>query len=287
MSVATGAASLLAILFAIRAARSWWLRRILMQPIHDAPESWDEWPTTDGLAVSALGVTLADAILRLSHIDPVVFTTLSRRRPAHGFTGINALVSHLRDVHDRGDVAFAGLVAHEKGHVGEHMIAESLRASGHHLQMASGLNQEGWTVLLDGQPVQIKSGLGVDEILEHQRRFPSIPVITVSVHAETFSDNEMVTTLADISGVEIAETTRQSLDGMVDGLDGAEGDFPVVRFVLSAARNTTRVLRREIDAMTALEHTSADTIGVGAGGLIGGKTGAAIGGVVGGQGNRT
>ena len=231
-----------------------------------------------GLALP-VGVTTADAIYELSRIDPEVLDAIDQAHGSQAFGSYNDLVNHIEDVASRGDAAVSGLVSQYKGYLGENLVAQHLRGGGHHVEMASTPNQEGWDAIVDGEKVQIKVGLDPDGVSDHLERYPGIPVVTVSEHAEQFADEPMVTAVTELSGESIHEATESTIAG-VDGLDDVAFDFPIVTAVLSGTRNLRLVAEGHSDLGTALEYTAADTIGVGAGGAAGAKAGALVGGAV-------
>lgn len=276
----------LALLLTARSLHVSRLKRLLGQPLPGIPpeleEAWLSGPSAGyGAVLSAGGVTLADAVFQLHRIDPGVLNAIDAAKGGQAFESYNQLVEQVESVANRGQAAVQGLVSNYKGYYGEQILADTLRAKGHHVEMADSPNQEGWDALVDGQPVQFKVGLGTGGIEEHLIKNPDIPVFTVGEHAETYADNDMVTAVEGTSGSEIQETVEETLEG-VDGLDDVAFDFPLVTLMISGAKNARLVAKGQSDGWTAVEYTVADTVAVGGGGALGGKAGAMIGGLVGG-----
>lgn len=262
------------------------LKRLLGQSLSGVPpeleEAWLSGPSAGyGTVMAAGGVTVADAVFQLHRIDPGVLKAIDAAKGGQAFENYNQLVEQVESVAGRGKAAVQGLVSNYKGYYGEQILADTLRANGHHVEMADSPNQEGWDALVDGQPVQFKVGLGTGSIEDHLAKNPDIPVFTVGEHAQAYADNDMVTAVEGTSGSEIQETVEHTLEG-IDGLDDVAFDFPLVTLMVSGAKNARLVAKGHSDGWTAVEYTVADTVAVGGGGAIGGKTGAVIGGLLGG-----
>ncbi len=135
--------------------------------------------------MASASVTLADAVFQLHRIDPGVLKAIDAAKGGQAFDNYNQLVKQVESVTSRGESAAQGLVSNYKGYYGEQILADTLRANGHHVEMADSPNQEGWDALVDGQPVQFKVGLGTSGIEEHLAKNPDIPVFTVGEHASS------------------------------------------------------------------------------------------------------
>lgn len=223
-------------------------------------------------------VTIAKALYRLSQIDSGVLESIQTSHGANAFESYSDLASSVDKLCERGPKALDGAVARYKGYLGEQVLAEHLRDSGHFVELASSPNQEGWDAVLDGHVVQFKAGLHRGPIDEHLERFPDIPVVTVAEHSESFANHEQVVVIEQISGEALEESTRQTLEG-IDGLDDFDCAFPIITAVISGGKNVQLLVNGETGIWTALENTGADIAGVGLGGAAGAKAGALIGSV--------
>ncbi len=273
-AVASGGAGL--VFLAARSAHVGSLRRQLERQLADVPPDLAKRWTRDPVIAGVAGVTAIDAIHGLSQIDPSVLEAIDAAHGAKAFESYPELVEHVQDVAGRGDAAFSGMVSQYKGYLGEQAVAEHLRAQGHHVEMPDAPNEAGIDAWVDGQPVQIKSGLDASGISEHLERYPDVPVITVAEHADAFAGEEMVTVLPEVSGATLEATTTETLQG-IEGVGDFALDIPIITAVISGATNIYRVARGDSDIGTAAEFTAADTIGVGFGGVAGAKAGALAG----------
>ena len=218
------------------------LRRQLERRLVDVPPDLAKRWTRDPVILGAAGVTAIDAIHGLSQIDPGVLDAIDAAHGAKAFESYPELVAHVEGVAGRGDAAFGGMVSQYKGYLGEQTVAEHLRAQGHHVVMPDTPNEAGIDAWVDGQPVQIKSGLDAGGITEHLERYPDVPVITVAEHADAFADEDMVTALPEVSGAALEATTAETLQGIEEFGDFAL-DIPIITAVISGATNITRVAR--------------------------------------------
>lgn len=257
------------------------LQATLEAPLAEVPPELAARWRPDPVLGGAVAVTALDAIYNLSQIDPGVLDAIDAAHGTRAFESYPELVGHVQEVAGRGDLAFTGMVSQYKGYVGELTVADHLRAQGHHVELSDTPNEAGVDALVDGQPVQIKSGLDSSAVTEHLEHYPDVPVITVAEHGEVFADAEMVTVLPDVSGAALEATTREALGGM-DELAEVGFDMPLITIAISGASNVVQVWRGNRDVATALEFTGADTVGVGGGGFAGAQAGGVMGAAVGG-----
>jgi len=182
------------------------------------------------------GVTLGEALYNLYLIDPRLLEAIEQAHGSHAFASAAELVDHIESVMDAGPAAWSGLVSQYKGYLGELVAAERLEQLGHEVVMAPVPNQEGWDLLVDGEPVQVKSGLDADAIHQHLEDFPGIEVVTVEEHAEHFGDQPMVEPLDGFSGAAVEETTDQGLRA-IEAIGATDFYFIPVSILRRLARN--------------------------------------------------
>lgn len=221
-------------------------------------------------------ISTGHALFHLSRIDSSVLNSVDRVYEPEKLNSFRELVSHLEAKANAGQAAWDGARDNYKGHFGETLIAEQLRMQGHHVEMHENPSHRGSDALVDWQPIQFKSGLGADSILEHRAHYPDIPVVTVTEHSEHFASDPMVDCLDTVSGQAIQDTTSDTMEGAI-GLNDFIDGIPVVTAAVSGFRNFRPVIDGHCDFETAIRFTLADTAGVG----IGAAAGAKIGGVIG------
>lgn len=269
----------------VRARRLREIREQLARPFEGLPpelaKSWTQsriWKyAPDKFVVGGtVAFTTGKALFHLNRIDGSVLDAVDQIYQPGVENSFTEILGHLRETAGGSDAAWTGAVSAYKGRLGEDYMAEYLDGVGHHVEMATATNQEGWDAVVDGQLVNFKAGIGADHIEVHLERFPEIPVITVAEQSTAFADNDMVTCLDNVSGEEIADATETALSSMVEATDFGL-DIPFITLALSTARNYKPLLSGYSDFGTATRNTITDTAGIGIGGAAGAKTGALVG----------
>lgn len=269
----------------VRSLHYYYIRKQFRRPFSrisdELKQAWAKhriWSFTKANTIEggAIGINTGQALYHLSQIDDRVLTAIDRIYDPSKANSYREILAHLSEKNDQGASVWEGTINNYKGAVGETFIAENLRASGHFVTIAESNSQEGWDAVVDGENVNFKSGLGTAHIQEHLDRFPDIPVVTVAEHADFFGHNPDVTCLQDVSGEQIADATKSTMESAIE-----MGDFdihiPLVTLALSSARHFKPVFHGTSDIGTAVKYTVADTAGVGFGGATGAKAGALIG----------
>ena len=269
----------------LRARRLRRIREQLDRPFEGLPndlvESWGKnrlhkYAPDKFVLSGTVAFNTGKALFHLNRLDGSVLDAVDNIYQPRVENSFAEILNHLRETADRSDVAWDGAVSLYKGQLGEDYLAEYLNGLGHNVEMASVTNQKGWDAIVDGQLVNFKAGTGADHIEKHLERFPEIPVITVAEQSTAFADNHMVTCLNNVSGEEIADSTRNALSSAVEVTDFGL-DIPFVTLALSAARNYKPLLSGYSNLGTATVNTLADTAGIGIGGAAGAKLGAVVG----------
>jgi len=232
-----------------------------------------------GEIIAPVSLSALDAIFHFSRIDPRVLEAIDSAHGKKAFESYKALSDHVESKAEEGGRHWEGMVNQYKGYFGENLMAGYLGGQGHLVEIPKAPNQEGYDAIVDGQPVQFKSGLNPSAINEHQERFPNIPVFTVQEQGGTFEGNENITALP-ISGQKIEELTEKSLEG-IEGQTSSLGEFPAITGVISGGKNLYRVMKGHMSLGEAIKYTGSDVAGVGMGGMIGGALGTGVG-IVGG-----
>ncbi len=182
------------------------------------------------------------------------------------------------------DIIHDGLQLHEvhkyKGYVGEKAHFDYLRAEGHEVEVPDTPNQEGYDAIVDGEKVNIKVSDSEDYIQNHLDENLDIPVHTGS----ELDQIDNVVGFDHLSNTTIESATEAGFED-IDSF-GKTG-IPFITIGLSGYRNFKKVKNGDKDALTGLEHTATDVVGL-IGGLAIGKAvipipivGAVIGGLVG------
>ncbi len=269
------ATACMATVSAAGAARTWLIGRRLEKlhaPLPGAPPRDTpglRWGTRGPVLAEIAIASLLDIGVALARIDPRILDAIDLAHGDRAFQSFAALQAHIAEVTARGDAAFAGLVSQYKGSLGELLAADHLTTVGHEVEFAAHPNQEGWDILVDGQPVQVKSGLdegGIESALAEQS---DVPVVTVREHAASAAGDDV--TALPVSGSELTASTAESLEGIA-GSGDLLPELPLVSGVMHGARNLRAYERGDISATQALGATAV--------GVAASTVGAAIGRVV-------
>ncbi len=219
-------------------------------------------------------VSASDILYHYNKIDDKVIDSIYKAHGEKAFYSYKGLSHHIDEVASRGNESWNGIINQYKGYLGETTISEYLR--GQHPDIVDApFGNKGWDVSIGGEEYQIKSGLDPNHILKHRENYPDIPVITVSEHADMFSNDDMVI-IVPISGEELENLTKDTLHGIRD-LDDAGIDFPIVTFLASCYRNSISYSNNQIGLFEATKNTAIDVTSVGVGGYLGFEIGSAIG----------
>lgn len=230
-------------------------------------------------AVAAGVVTAYDMFHALAMIDDSVLEAMdfSSKLDLDTFNEIS------RYVHDHflsgAEASIAGAMERLEGYTAERIVAAHLAAQGHIVEFADIPNQEGWDILVDGHPVQVKCVMDPDLIREHLDKFHDIPVIVNAEMAHYFDGNDNVIVDHDLHHDEVARHVKDTIHG-VDRLGDGGIHIPLVTLALAAIREGNLLLNGRISVGEAAVNVMRDTIAVGGGGYIGSKIGVALGGAV-------
>ena len=219
-----------------------------------------------------LGFLVADAF---SQIDSDVLSAIEFSTADH-LNSLGSINDYVEDrFFDDGSASAEGWLHRLEGYVAEQKTAVALEKAGHVIEFAPAANTEGWDLLVDGQPWQVKEGVGLAGINEALSNHPEIPIATGSDLAGQI-DHPMVHGFQDLDHHEIAATTKDSLSGIQEGFDPGF-HVPVITVVRSSWRELKLLYGEKTTWSRALGSVAVDAAGVGVGGFAGAKLGAAIG----------
>ena len=224
-------------------------------------------------------VTAYDAACAIAMMDDRVLEAMdfSSRLDLDTF---NKLSSYVRDHFLSGsEASVAGAVERLQGYTAEQMVAAHLAAQGHVVEFPDTPNQEGWDLLVDGHPVQVKCTLDPALVKEHLEKFPDIPVIVNAELGHYFADNSHVIVDKDLLHSQVAEHVQSTVDG-VHALSTVHFHVPVVTLALSTVREGALWAAGRITLPEAARRVGTDVALAGGGGFLGGKLGMALGGAL-------
>ncbi|GAB6180161.1 hypothetical protein JCM14036_14800 [Desulfotomaculum defluvii] len=199
-------------------------------------------------------------------------------------------LSNFNDLHDYiqekyfdviGTPSADGWMNRLEGYVTEQYAFDVLTKLGHDVKLPSDSNQEGWDLLVDGQPWQVKGGTDPGKITEHFEKHPDIPIITSSDLKQHFPDNEMVVGYDELDPALLENATVQSLEG-INGLNDTMGlGIPVITLAVSSFKEFNLLIDDKTELMDSFKNVALDVAGTGGGGFVGAQVGATAGAIAG------
>lgn len=234
-------------------------------------------------------------------IDDNMYEGVSRlsNETMHNFSDLSARLK----TYERG---FFGLTKGSfnkvKGHVAESHVAEHFKEAGMDVQWPETSNQKGFDLLLNGNPIQVKCREAANNLVEHFKQHPHIPVVVpadaenIPENAFHFDPSESTEHLFDylkdnpenaviVDSVLSHEGLTESVEQGTDLATGAvDLDVPWVTVAFSGWRELDLLMKNDTDIFSSVEHIALDVAGVGVGMAVGRTVGAIVGSIVPGPG---
>jgi len=236
----------------------------------------DEWvAAVDGLRSGIANATHASP----AALDPAVLRAVDFAHTAD-LSKLSDLRPYVEQVY--GDLSLDnGAFYRLQGYVGEQVAMDQLQSLGHDVELAPFSNEPGWDLLVDGEPVNVKTVSDASSIYEHFEKYPHIPVVTSPEMAEQVAGAgyevvgldglgaediqgrmaETVESLTDIGDSALDSVAAHALEAIVDYV-------PIVTTVKSGARELRLIRRGETDLAAASRNIGWDVAGVGGGILL-------------------
>lgn len=221
-------------------------------------------------AMALAGLTVGDLLYSAAAIDPLLLKAADFAHAAN-LQGRIEFAEFANALLDGEAASVAGSVSRLEGYVAEHAVAAQLTASGHAVDFPASSTNEGWDLLIDGRPFQVKFREGIGGIQEHFQRF-DYPVIANIELADRIPE-ELVGRVFFVEGLgtetveAITESSLSAGDALVDP------EVPALAFVVSVSRGALNVHRGRATPLQAVEQVMLDgTVRVGlaaAGGAAG------------------
>ena len=185
-----------------------------------------------------------------------------------------------------------------KGHVAESHVAKHFEETGVEVAWPEASNQEGWDLLLNGNQVNVKLVSDANNLVEHFKEHPEIPVVipsdadNIPETAFHFDPSEGIDHLFDylkdnpenavivneqLSYIGIEENLEAGTDlalGVDEGIPGF--NFPLITTAVSGWREINLLEKGDTDIESAIKNAGLDIAGVGVGAGIGATIGTAI-----------
>ena len=206
------------------------------------------------------------------------------------------LSSKIKDYSHNSDGLTEGSLNKIKGYIAESHVAEHFKEAGAEVSWPETSNQEGWDLLLNGNPIQVKLTKDASTLTEHFKEHSDIPVVipsdanNIPDTAFHFNPSEGMENLMDylektpkkavivnnqLSHAELTENTEPATDFLTGDIDFF--NLPIVTVAFSSFREFHLLRKNNTDTLSSLKNIGLDVAGVGIGMGVGGKTGAVIG----------
>lgn len=225
-------------------------------------------PLLDGL------VAAIDPLEALSRIDMGVVDALdfSSARDLSNFGDLKDEVStHMVDMDDP-----SGWYHRLHGYVAERAAGHAMEAAGHTVEFPDTPNQEGFDLLVDGEPFQVKSGMDAHAVSDHLAHHPDIPVFTTPEVAAHFPGNHAVIGLHELDHHSIDASIHGTFDAIDHGHVAGDFHFPWITGTISGFREMKLFGKGDTTAGSAARNWGLDVAGTGGGGFAGAKAGAIL-----------
>lgn len=149
-----------------------------------------------------------------------------------------------------------GNTAQLQGYAAEQIHAMELRAKGHEVEFPAEANNPGWDILVDDQKFQVKNLGSPAGVYEHLERYPDIPVYVNKELGDEFADFENVY-VSNVSHAEVLESTKKTVS--IAGEDLWDFEIPIIAAATSAAFNTKKFIKKEVELNQAVINVVSDT----------------------------
>ena len=254
----------------------------LHQPIRHSQAQWralDSMMLSPKISEAAkedlayAGITLGDFLYDYIRIDPTVVEGIDFARSAdlHNFLSFAHFAEHHEELTGR---ALTGSISNLQGYVAERVVAQHLEAAGHDVSFPDLSNQEGYDILVDGYPFQVKCLLDSGGVHEHLNRF-DYPVIVNSELADQVGHLDHVYVDTALHHDAIVDATR---DAIHHGAELNDFEIPWISLAVSSMVPGYRLFRGETDFAGFTTAVATNTVSRTLFGFAGSK-GAAIAGL--------
>ncbi len=232
------------------------------------------------------GLSLGELLYDYVRLDPRVLAGVDFAR-AEDLSNIFYFSLYARELLRLDAEALTGNLNNLQGYVAEQVVAWQLEARGHEVTFPPAPNNEGWDILVDGQPFQVKCMADSRGVLEHLERYPDIPVLVNKELAGEVAGLDSVYVMDYLSREEIVKVTETTIQAAADLHDF---EIPWLSLAVSSARNIKGILNNEATLGQAIVNVGSDvaartitsTLGQAllsaAGGLLFGPAGVLVGG---------
>lgn len=227
--------------------------------------------------ISLTGLTIGDLFYDMLRVDPDVIKGIDFAR-AEDIGDLFKFSVYSDKLSSLTEDSFEGTIHNLKGFVGERFVAQELSAAGMEVEFPDNPNQEGFDLLVNGQPFQVKCVADESAVYDHFERYPDIPVFANEEIASSLEGVDNVYTVKGFSLSEIENSTRESIESGVEILDC---EIPLIVTSVAIGKNAYYMLNNKTDMQSASVNVTYDIAGGLVGGELGSSTMSLLGGLLG------
>ncbi|MCP8616377.1 hypothetical protein [Salirhabdus salicampi] len=154
------------------------------------------------------------------------------------------------------DFENVGELSRLKGYTAENLVALELQGKGHDISFPETSNQEGFDLIVDGQPFQVKCLSEPSGVYEHFQKYPDIPVIANKELMETLDDHPLVYG-TEVSNQLVIETTNNSLK---HAAELGKLDIPIITMAVSSLSNGYKIIADGLEVRLASLNIVNETV---------------------------
>lgn len=234
----------------------------------------------DALEGAVIGVSVFDVLYNIGKTDPFVLSGINHLHHSQNFNNLGELSNYLKESivnSESGTSEWRQMIHKYKGYTGEETAFESIRESGHSIEIPLSGTFPQIDAIIDGQ----KFNMAITDNPSYiQHKLDTLPedvhIWTNKEMADAFSDNPRVHIDPDLSSQDAFHLTSETFEGVADLGDFID-DIPILTLAISGIKNINAARKGNKSVGDAIEHTVLDTAGVGFGGYAGSNAGLAIG----------
>jgi hypothetical protein len=139
---------------------------------------------------------------------------------------------------------FDGNINNLKGYVAERFVAQELQSEGMEVEFPQDSNQEGFDLLINGDPFQVKCLASKSLVFEHLEKNPNIPVFVNEEIFESLEGDPRVYSVNGLSNESVEAATRETMNRGDEVLDY---EIPLIALGVAIGKNALSIIRGRTD----------------------------------------
>lgn len=212
------------------------------------------------------GITLGEFLYDYIRIDPLVVEgfDFARHADLHNFLCFAHFAEHHEELTGQ---ALNGSISNLQGYVAERVVAQHLEAAGHDVSFPEASNQEGFDLLVDGHPFQVKCLVDTAGVHEHLDKFDYPVIVNADLADQVGHLNNVYVDPALHHDAIINATT----DTLHHGAELTDFEIPWISLAVSSLTPGYRLFQGDTDLAGFATTVTTNTVGRTAFGFAGSK----------------